>query len=84
MRAKLGNVCGITAIGPDDRLLEISVNRKRLSSDPDNKFIYEKETRTEFAHTDENTELEYIKEYVECSEIYIDLYYKFNEQDKAY
>lgn len=64
MRAKLGNVYGITAIGPDDRLLEIPVNRKKLSSDPDNKFIYEKETRTQFAHTDENTELEYIKEYV--------------------
>lgn len=28
--------------------------------------------------------IEYIKEYVECSEIYIDLYYKFNEQDNKF
>lgn len=64
MRAKLGNVYGITGIGPDNSLWELPTDRKQLSEDPEHKFRYEAEDRPEYAHTDAETELNYIKEYV--------------------
>ncbi len=64
MRAKLGNVHGIVAIGPDFRKWETPTNRERLSTDPDNKYQYREETRVQFSHKDEETELAYLKEYV--------------------
>lgn len=65
MRAKLGNVYGITGVGSkEEELWKPIEERKRLSKDPDNKFIYEKEEREIFKHIDVATEIEYIKEYV--------------------
>lgn len=64
MRAKLGNVHGITAIGPDERKWETPAGREKLSADPDHKFQYRKETRAQFSHNDVETELAYLNEYV--------------------
>ena len=62
MRAKLGNVYGLVGVGPDNRNLLISTGREKLSSDPEHKFLYEKEDRPLYAHTDEKSEIEYLKE----------------------
>jgi glutathionyl-hydroquinone reductase len=64
MRAKLGNVYGIEAIGPDSSKWEEATGRERLSADPDNKFQYRPETRPQFSHKDEESEIAYLKEYV--------------------
>ena len=61
MRAKLGNVHGLLGTGPDNRALLAPTGREKLSADPDNKFVYEKETRPLFAHTGVETELEYLR-----------------------
>jgi glutathionyl-hydroquinone reductase len=64
MRAKLGNVYGIKAIGPDASKWEVPTGREQLSSDPEHKYQYRKETRPQFAHKDEEGEIAYLKEYV--------------------
>lgn len=62
MRAKLGNVYGLLAVGPDNRALLAPTGRERYSSDPEHKFRYEPETRSIYAHTDEAEEVQYLKE----------------------
>ncbi len=64
MRAKLGNVYGLLGVGPDNRALLAPTGREKLSADPEHKFIYEKENREIYAHQDEKTEIQYLKEYL--------------------
>lgn len=64
MRAKLGNVYGLTAPGPDNRALLEPAGREKLSKDPAHKFRYEKEERAIFTHRDTETELQYLEEYL--------------------
>lgn len=62
MRAKLGNVYGLIGTGPDNRDLLAPTGRERLSSNPEHVFVYEVETRPQFAHNDVETELQYLQD----------------------
>lgn len=64
MRAKLGNVYGLMGTGPDNRELLKPAGREKLSKDPENKFVYEKENRSIYAHRDQKTERNYLEEYL--------------------
>ena len=61
MRAKLGNVYGLIATGPDNSKLLSLTGRERLSSDPDNKFVYETNNESIYEHKDVKDEIEYLK-----------------------
>lgn len=64
MRALQGNVYGIYALGPDASQWDAPTGREKLSKDPKSKFLYEKEERPQFQHTDAAVEMDYIKEYL--------------------
>ena len=64
MRAKLGNVYGITAVGPDASILENDPGRKILSADPEHRFRAVKEEQPIFRHDSEEKELEYLEHYL--------------------
>lgn len=64
MRAKLGNVYGLTGPGPDNRTLLAPTGREKLSQDPNRKFRYQVEERPIFSHKDEETEKQYLNDYL--------------------
>ncbi|MGN1023418.1 MAG: glutathione S-transferase C-terminal domain-containing protein, partial [Lachnospiraceae bacterium] len=64
MRAKQGNVYGLMGTGPDNRELFVPAGREKLSRDPGNKFVYEKENRKIFAHRSVEDEITYLREYL--------------------
>lgn len=64
MRAKLGNVYGLTAVGPDASILETDPDRARLSSDPEHRFQRIAEDRQIFRHDSEENELRYLNDYL--------------------
>lgn len=60
MRAKLGNVNGLMGVGPDNRELLSYTGREKKSHDPNNKFLYEENTKSLFEHKETDKELEYL------------------------
>ncbi len=64
MRAKFGNVYGLTGVGPDNSQLLTGAGREKLSSHPDEKFRYESESRPQFTHDTVEKELQYLQEYL--------------------
>jgi len=61
MRAKLGNVHGLLGVGPDNRELLSPTGREKLSKDPDNKFVFEKNTKDIYKHENVDGEKEYLE-----------------------
>ncbi|MDD4369035.1 MAG: glutathione S-transferase C-terminal domain-containing protein [Oscillospiraceae bacterium] len=64
MRAKLGNVYGLMGTGPDNRELLRPSGRDALSADPGHPFTAQTETRPIFAHTDPDTEISYLEQFL--------------------
>lgn len=67
MRAKLGNVHGLVAVGPDNRILQTPIGREILSKDPNNKFKIKDNKSNDsylYRHDNEKTEIEYIQNYI--------------------
>ena len=67
MRAKQGNVFGLVGTGPDYRELFEATDRKKLSNDEDNLYIYEQNTgfySEYYSHKDVKTEIKYLNKFV--------------------
>ena len=67
MRAKQGNVFGLVGTGPDLRELFEATDRKKLSNDEDNLYIYEQNTGfygEYYLHKDVKIEIKYLNKFV--------------------